>query len=204
MPVEIHYVGATGDTLNATIERVSDGFYFNPTQNAFQDGLTFGQKKLALTEGANELTRSYTASVANVSGTQNDNDPGLVRIRIHDENGTTANETISSEDGYVVAGNFIRLDESVDGCATPDDVLTKFSEAILEGPNQVDIPEITGKPPASAPLGTMLSLVYLMCRNRSVSDDQRIIWYSDAGTALLEADISDDEVTYDRGEVKSA
>ena len=52
MAFEISFLyDLTGRTLTATIEQISDGFYWNPTANAFQSAPTYANKKIALTEG---------------------------------------------------------------------------------------------------------------------------------------------------------
>ena len=77
---EIVHVAATGGTFAATIERLSDGFFFNPTTMAFESAPTFANKRIALAEGSNENTGSYRASQGDVGS------PREVLVRIHDDN----------------------------------------------------------------------------------------------------------------------
>jgi hypothetical protein len=69
----------TGANLAATLQRLSDDFYWNPTAVAFQVAPAYADKKIALAEGAAENLESYTASVASLGNA------GRLLVRVHDE-----------------------------------------------------------------------------------------------------------------------
>lgn len=97
MALEISTTQATGMTLAATIERLSDGYFWNPTAVAFQSAPAWADKDIALTEGIAENVGTYTASVASLGS------PGACRVRIHDT--ASSNATIAAGDVYVSGGN---------------------------------------------------------------------------------------------------
>lgn len=77
MSLHISTVFQTGRTLSATIERLSDGFFWNGV--SFVSSPSFASKKISLTEGSSENAESYEAEVTGLG------DPGVVRVRVHDE-----------------------------------------------------------------------------------------------------------------------
>lgn len=199
MSVHVSTVRATGGTYSATVERVSDGYYFNPTSQLFQTGLTYSQKKTLMVEGSNENAGSYTASISNVSGPAGTSDPGLVRIRIHNE--SAANATVEIVEGYVVANDFIRVDESVAGRADASAVATAISDAIL---TDVAIPELDASPPAEPTIAEAIGLIFMAMRNRSTSTSTRLKIHNSTGTPIAEAALSDDGSTFTRAALETS
>lgn len=98
MPVYVTTIAPAGRTLDATVERLSDGYFWNPTAAAFQSAPTFANKKIAMTEGSAENIGAYTVSIAGLGN------PGVCRIRVHDEG--QANKAIGGGSPvYVWGGN---------------------------------------------------------------------------------------------------
>lgn len=197
--VAISHVNATsGLSLSVTIERLSDGYFFNPTTSLFQAALTFTQKKIALSEGVNENAKCYTASVSNVSGPTGLVDPGLVRIRVHNEG--AANETIDAFEGHVVANEFVRLDRNVSTRATPDEVATELLTLLS---STLTLTELTSLPPKEPTLPQAIALLYMAIRNKSTSTSDRVQYHNDIGSPIVESVVTDDGSTFSRGKLRS-
>lgn len=79
MTVFLGFIGSSGLSLALTIQRLSDGFFWNPTAIAFQAAPSYANKRIGLTEGSAENTGSYTASVNSLGS------PARCAVRIHDE-----------------------------------------------------------------------------------------------------------------------
>jgi hypothetical protein len=87
---------APGKTLNATLKRLSDGYYWNPTAEAWQAAPSFANKAIALTEGEEELAGHYAVDVEGLG------DAGEVEAFIHDAG--LSNRSIGSETFRVMDG----------------------------------------------------------------------------------------------------
>ncbi len=88
--------GPPSANLAATLERISDGYYWNPTAVAFQSAPAFVDKRILLTEGTSENAGLYSVSIASLA------DAGDLRVCIHDtdaSNRTVATHTTYIEDG---------------------------------------------------------------------------------------------------------
>lgn len=94
----------TGRTLSSTIQRISDGYYWNPSAVAFQSAPTYANKKITMTEGSAENLYSYTASVGSIGS------PGKVRIRIHDEG--VSNQALGASDTFIINNDEVLFDDS--------------------------------------------------------------------------------------------
>lgn len=73
--VEISTLAATGKTLVARLQRISDNFFWNNATSAFQAG----DDTVALTDGTGVMVGRYTSPTMNGMG-----DAGQVRVTIHD------------------------------------------------------------------------------------------------------------------------
>lgn len=94
----------TGRTVSATIERLSDGYYWNPGAGAFQSAPSYANKKNALTEGSSENLYSYTASIGSLGS------PGRVRLRVHDE--SASNQVVGISDTWVINNDEVTFDDT--------------------------------------------------------------------------------------------
>ncbi len=94
--MQIFASASTGMTLAATIQRLSDSFYWNPGATAFQAAPVFANKKNDLTEQSAENSGTYAATVNSMG------DAGEVLVRIHDT--SDSNRTVSLYRTYLVAG----------------------------------------------------------------------------------------------------
>lgn len=84
MALEINVADNSGQSLVATIERLSDNFFWNDNTSAFESSPSFANKSITLTEGGSENARSYQATVSGLGS------PGYILIRIHKASGNTA------------------------------------------------------------------------------------------------------------------
>lgn len=82
MPLYFSCAYTTGQTLFATVERLSDGYVWNPTAVAFQSAPTFANSKISLTEGSSQYAGKYAASIGSLGS------PGKVRVHVHNSGGT--------------------------------------------------------------------------------------------------------------------
>lgn len=99
--VYITHINATGLTLKATIERLSDGYFRASGAETFSSGPAFNSKAITLTEGSSENAGSYTNTVN--ASTWSD---GLYRLRIHntgDSNKVISSSVFAISDGYEVS-----------------------------------------------------------------------------------------------------
>jgi|TARA_R110000751_G_scaffold60240_2_gene125897 hypothetical protein len=96
MGIKINYTDVTGQNTVATIERLSDNYFWNNSLNEFEVSVEFSNKKIAMIEGSNENIGTYT-------GTNNGNlGTGDFLVRIHDldnSNVTVASDQVSVVDG---------------------------------------------------------------------------------------------------------
>jgi len=88
--MNILFNGTSGLTLVATIQRLSDGFYYEPGGGTFNSAPLFSAKEITLTEGSSENLGSYTGSATSTSW----ND-GLYLLRVH--NTGSSNVCIGSQ-----------------------------------------------------------------------------------------------------------
>lgn len=200
MMLRFSHVTITGQDLAITIERVSDGHFFNPSQSAFQTGLTYSQKKVNLAEGSAENLRSYTVDVPNVSGLNGLSDPGLVRIRVHDEG--ASNQTVDIVEAFIVGGAIVRPDVFTSTRATPVEVFNRIMTALTEVDG--NIAELTELPSPNAPLGVMVKLLYMAIRNKSVSDGEMYRMFTSGGSPMFEADLEPSESDFTRKNLRKS
>lgn len=118
MALHISTAPATGLTLFATLERLSDGFFWNNVASEWQAAPSTANKKISLPEGTGANAGSYAASVTGLG------DAGAVRVRIHDDT-DAADATIGSGEVIVVGGNEVldSLNTSVATLVTATDTL---------------------------------------------------------------------------------
>lgn len=201
MPAFLKHTASTGGTYAATVQRLSDGAWFTPSNSSYAASPLYSSKRIPLPEGANELVGSYTATVSGLSGVNNANEPGLVRIRIHDE--SAANRTILTEDFFVYQGNLVRSDVPVASRATSGDIGSAVASALTDPNTGILLDELTSLPPASPTVGQMLMLIYMAARNKGAATDTVHRIFNDAGLPVLEADVSDDGVTFNRTKLRN-
>lgn len=107
MSVSFNLVAPTGGNFVVTLERLSDGFFWNDVAAAFQAAPTFANKKIVMAEGTSENLGSYTASRANLGS------PLRIRIRFHDDDDasdiTQAFDCISVFGGDEVDNELLRV-----------------------------------------------------------------------------------------------
>lgn len=107
MTVTITTVYQTGASLSATLERVSDGYLWNNTAQAWQAAPALSAQKFTLTEASGYYAGSNTGDMG---------DAGTVRVRVYDDNLATV---VGAEEFYVYGGVEVREDPySVDTVLT--------------------------------------------------------------------------------------
>lgn len=196
MPAYLKHTAATGGSYAATVQRLSDGYWFTPGNSAFAANPVYADKRITLAEGANELVGSYIATVANLSGIGNISEPGLVRIRIHNQ--SASNTTVLTEDFFVYQGNLVRSDVPVATRASASDIAGALLTAITNPSTGIILPELTSVPPSTPTISQALMLSYMAIRNRGVSTAKADRIFNDAGLPVFEAAITDDGVTFTR------
>lgn len=201
MPAYLKHTAATGGDYAATIQRLSDGHWFTSVNSSFAANPAYADKRITLAEGAGELLGSYIATVANLSGIGNVSEPGLVRIRIHNQ--SASNTTILTEDVFVYQGNLVRSDVPVATRASASDIAGALLTAITNPSTGIILPELTSVPPSTPTIAQALMLTYMAIRNRGVSTAKTDRIYNDAGLPVFEAAITDDGVTFTRERITS-
>lgn len=99
MALTIGFAAETGKTLFASIERLSDGFFWDETTDeAWESAPSVADKKIPLTEGTGENAGSYIGSNSGDLG-----DAGLCRVRTHDD--ADSDKVIGMEEVYIQGGN---------------------------------------------------------------------------------------------------
>ena len=93
--MDILYVGSTGQTLYATVERVSDGYWWDATNGQWAENPTEADRHVSLTEGGAGYAGSYTATIDGLG------DAGWVRVRVHTGDGGTV---VGAAEAYIVNG----------------------------------------------------------------------------------------------------
>lgn len=97
MALNIGVGASTGASLFATLQRLSDGFYWSVAASAWQAAPTLANKKVTLAEGSGENAQSYTASVTGLG------DAGKVFVRVHDD-AAAGDPVVSGGQTYVWGG----------------------------------------------------------------------------------------------------
>lgn len=115
MSLKIGISANQGLTLFATLERLSDGrFWNNNATQTWDVAPSLANKKINLTEGSTENKGSYTASNAGSLG-----NAGQVRVRIHNDN--DANDaTVAMAVTYVHNGDEVLTGDIFAGMAVID------------------------------------------------------------------------------------
>jgi hypothetical protein len=185
---QVTTVQATGGTYALTVQRVSDGFYWQPASSSWNAAPLFSQKQIPFAEGVNENAGSYVAQVDDLGS------PGHVRIRIHDT-GAVGNPTVDVVSGYVVSGLMAGIDDFVTTRATPADVATQTMNVLG---TTYTLPELTERPPASPTIRQALMLLYMTLRNRTSSTPERLSIHNDAGEVVMVAPLSQTETGFTR------
>jgi hypothetical protein len=96
MGVKISYTDVTGQSVAASIERLSDNYFWNNTLGTFEFSVLFSDKKITMVEGSNENIGTY-------AGANNGNlGIGDLLVRIHDLDDN--NISVASGQVYVLNG----------------------------------------------------------------------------------------------------
>lgn len=193
---QITTIKSTGGTYALTVQRESDGFYWQPTTSTWGAAPLFAQKQIAFAEGANENAGSYVAQIDSLSAQGN---PGKVRIRIHNT-GTPGNPTVEVVEGYVVGDLLVGLDTFASTLATPANVATQVTNVLS---TTFEMPELTEKPPATPTLRQAIMFLYMALRNRTKSTADRMLFHNDAGEIIMEAPLVRGESEFTREQVRN-
>jgi hypothetical protein len=98
MPLYLGLSATTGRDLFATLQRLSDDFFWSVTASAWQAAPAAADRKVDLTEGAGAHAESYTATVTGLG------DAGEVRLRINDD-ADASDKTIHVVHVYIWGGS---------------------------------------------------------------------------------------------------
>lgn len=190
---QITTIKATGGTYALTVQRLSDGFYWQPSSSTWNAAPLFSQKQIAFAEGANENAGSYIAQVDAMGS------PGLVRIRIHNT-GVAGNPTVEVVSGYVVSDLMAGVDAFVSTRATPADVSTQVTNVLN---TSFEMDELTERPPARPTMRQAIMLLYMTLRNRTKSTVDRFLVHNDAGEIIMEAPLTRTESEFTREQLRN-
>ena len=120
MPFVLDINDFPDETLFATIERISDGQFWNNTTSAYAASPSLSDKKIPLTQGSNENKGSYTASISGLGS-------GKLRIRIHDD----ADSDIVISMGTVLVDNGVEVTGAITSGTLESDAANEIADAIL-------------------------------------------------------------------------
>ena len=98
--VTLDFVGASGMSVKATLQRLSDGYYREDDSETFVNAPAFTDKDIAFTAGTGENTGYYSKVI-----TTTDYEDGLYLYRVH--NTGASNVVIGSATFYLKAGEDI-------------------------------------------------------------------------------------------------
>lgn len=194
---EITTVQAAAGSFGITIQRESDGFYWQPTGSTWAAAPVFSNKNIPCAEGLNENGGSYVAIVAGLSAA---GEPGKVRIRIHNT-GVGTNPTVAVVEGYVVEDVLVGVDAAVSTRATPAQVTSGLT-TVLDTSFEMD--ELTERPPARPTIRQALMLMYMLLRNRTKSTADRLLVYNSANQVIMEATLTRTEADFTRDALRNA
>ena len=96
MGIKISYTDVTGQSVAASIERLSDNYFWNNILKKYESSILFSDKKITMTEGSNENVGTYIGTNNGSLGT------GDLLVRMHDLN--DANISMASGQVYVLDG----------------------------------------------------------------------------------------------------
>lgn len=199
-PTFFSHIDNPAKTLAITIQKVSGSLdqYFDPLDRTFKTGLTYSQKKIALVEGTSENVGTYETSIVGLSGTDGLTNPGLVRIRVHDE--SLSNRTIRAAETFVVNGEITRMDVFPGTLATSAQVLTQLQNFVN---NTFQIPELAVLPGRTPTIAQFLALAFMHFRWKTFSDDKVFRLMNADGETMFEANLTKDENGFTRGELQN-
>ena len=120
MPFIIDIPDFPDETLFATIERISDGYFWDNTTSGYAVSPSLSDKKISLTQGSNENKGSYTASISGLGS-------GKLRIRIHDD----ADSDIVISMGTVLVDNGVEVTGYITSGTLEADAANEIADAIL-------------------------------------------------------------------------
>ena len=179
MSVYLAVVADTGMTLFATLERLSDGFFWNNTAGAWQNAPAAADRKITLTAGSGANVGSYTATKNGLG------DAGVVRVRIHNDN-DAADKVIAGEQIVVwnseeVDGTeIVTLQTSVDAIQATASILT------------------TGRVLSAGPLAPNNDLTIVVGDDYNASDGRSLTWTG--ATANVWPDLTGATITLNIGD----
>jgi hypothetical protein len=120
MPFIIDIPDFPDETLFATIERISDGYFWDNTTSGYAVSPSLSDKKISLTQGSNENKGSYTASISGLGS-------GKLKIRIHDD----ADSDIVISMGTVLVDNGVEVTGYITSGTLEADAANEIADAIL-------------------------------------------------------------------------
>lgn len=97
MAVYLSTFAPAGKTIFATLQRLSDSFYWNQTAAAWQAAPALADMKIPLVEGVGRDLGSYTATVNGLG------DAGAVLVRVHDDDDAN-DRTLGTDQIEVIGG----------------------------------------------------------------------------------------------------
>ncbi len=121
MPFILDITDFPDETLFATIERISDGYFWNKTTSAYAASPSLSDKKISLAEGTNDNKGSYTANISGLGSTK-------IRIRIHDDDDSDL--VISM--GTVLLDNGVEVTGAITSGTLETDAVNEIADAILK------------------------------------------------------------------------
>lgn len=186
MSLKLRFTAPVGLTLQATVERASDGYFWQRVEQTWAANPNFSARTISLTEGAAQNAGSYSLAIDNLSGSP-DGDPGLVFIRIHSATDSTPNRVIEIVEGFVKDSEFCGVDANVSSRADGGNVSDALVEVLT---SSLLVDELTGPPPSRPTIAQALALMFTALRNGVFSDARTVRFYNDAGTAIFEAPIT--------------
>ena len=123
MSIYISYPDATGLSLAASIERLSDNYMWDNVAKQFASSVTFVNKKIVLTEGTSENLSTYTGKNSGDLG-----DAGDILLRVHNLN--DSNISLATAQAYIIGG--IELTRTQDVPLTMANIISAFTDAAAQ------------------------------------------------------------------------
>lgn len=171
MALTLSYVNLsrTGVSLNASVERVSDGFFYDASDSTFKAlaDITGTNWRVTLTEGTTIQLGSWTGSIASTPVAQFSN--GRYRVRVH--NAADSDKTVVGGDVFMHEGDEVDVDADIldtagyDSAATINLKLGSYSGAsgdnnnvrddiAASGANNIALSVLAGEFQVTADIGT--------------------------------------------------
>jgi len=148
MGIKISYTDVTGQSVAASIERLSDNYFWNNMLKKYESFVLFSDKKIAMAEGSSENVGTYIGANNGNLGT------GDLLVRIHDLN--DANISMASGQVYVLSGEE----------ASRPTAIGNITDALIEALNSVEFKLTKGSKAGSSALKAQRQLARQQQRRR--------------------------------------